>query len=124
MLPLSGDGSTLDRPLGDRAFFRFGAVHDDRLRRHITPNLHFANISGVVTDAVSRAPIANATVTFHQSGAPALTAKTDNEGRYSAAALSVGDVRIDASAVGYQTYSVTFTLSEGSNALNIQLHPN
>lgn len=89
-----------------------------------TSNLHFANITGVVTDAVSRAPIANATITFQQSGVPALTAKTDNEGRYSAAALSPGDVRIDASAAGYQTSSITFTLNEGSNTLNLQLRPN
>ena len=88
------------------------------------PNLHFANITGVVTNAVSGAPVANATITFTQSGVPPLTAKTDNEGRYSAAALTPGNVRIDATATSYQPFSTTIALNEGSNTLNIVLHPN
>ena len=88
------------------------------------PNLHFANITGVVTDAVSKAPIANATITFSQAGAPALNARTDNQGRYSAAALTPGNVRIDATAAGYQPFSISIALNEGSNSLNIALRPN
>ena len=87
------------------------------------PTHHFSSISGVVTDGVSGAPIAGATITLQQSGAPAVTAKSGPDGRYSAAALAPGSVRLDASAPGYQPFSISFGLNEGSNSFNIALRP-
>src|SRR5450432_1061843 len=88
------------------------------------PSQHFSSISGVVRDAVSGAPIAGATITLQQPGAAALTAKSGSDGRYSAAALTPGTVGVDASAPGYQSFSISFGLSEGPNSFDIALRPN
>jgi hypothetical protein len=78
-------------------------------------------ISGVVTNITTGAPIANATITLN-TGA---TATTDSTGTYSLIGLSSGTTyTVTASAAGYITGSIQVTTQLGTTtAGNIALSP-
>jgi PKD repeat protein len=78
-------------------------------------------ISGVVTNIATGAPIANATITLN-TGA---TATTDSTGTYSLIGLSSGTTyTVTASAAGYITGSIQVTTQLGTTAVgNIALSP-
>jgi len=78
-------------------------------------------VSGVVTNVTTGAPIANATITLN-TGA---TATTDSTGTYSLIGLSGGTTyTVTASAPGYITSSIQVTTQLGATAAgNIALSP-
>jgi len=85
------------------------------------PNLHFASLSGLVTDASTGAPVASASVTERQRDS--VTTLTTTDGRYFISGLDVGTFRIDVMKTGYQPFSTSATVKEGPNALDVRLQP-
>jgi len=73
-------------------------------------------------NAVTGAPIANASVTARQ-GSISITVQSDKDGAYSFPGLVPGDVRIDATATGYQPFAITVSLAAGMNTFGIRLQP-
>ena len=85
------------------------------------PDIHFANLAGLVTDASTGSPVLNASVTARQRDS--VTMLTTSDGRYIIGALDPGSVRVDVTKTGYQAFSTTKTLNEGSNTLDVQMRP-
>ncbi len=82
------------------------------------PSGSTGTISGTVTSALSGAALAGATV-----AAGTLQAPSDANGQYELTGVRTGSVVIGAGRPGFQPYSATITVQEGSNAHNIMLSP-
>lgn len=78
-----------------------------------------ANVSGRVTDLITRDPIQGASVTIGGVG----PATTDANGRFTLVEVPVGDQTIEVTATGYDPYSDTVTITPGMAGLQIQLAP-
>jgi hypothetical protein len=85
------------------------------------PVTDFGTVSGTVTNAVTSAPIAAASVDFRQ-GNTGVGLFTDNSGRYDII-VPVGDSRVTVSKSGFQTFTTTITVRIGANPLDVHLQP-
>lgn len=87
-----------------------------------TGSISFSDVHGIVTNAVSGAPVAGAHVTATQNSlTPQIDA--DAQGNYVIGLLDKGDVRITVTAAGYRTFTQTITLRDGPNTFNVRLTP-
>jgi hypothetical protein len=80
------------------------------------------NLSGVVTDAISGDPIADAGIEISGS-VTAREGSTSALGQYQFADLPAGDYEIFVFAGGYAPLDDNITIAEGSNTRNFQLTP-
>ena len=87
-----------------------------------SPETPHAGILGVVTNATSSAPIANAVVALRQNET-SVSVPTDENGRYNVGGFAPGDLRVDVSATGYQPFSATVRLATGLNMYDVRLRP-
>lgn len=71
-----------------------------------------ANVEGTITDAASRAPIADAQVTVEGTR---LQGVTNARGYYRIANIPAGTVTLQVRRIGYKTLSTAVTLAEGQN---------
>jgi hypothetical protein len=85
------------------------------------PDLHFASLAGLVTDAATGSPVANASVSERQRDS--VTTVTTTDGRYFISAIDVGSVRVDVTKTGYQPFSTSTSVKEGPNTLDVRLQP-
>ncbi|MEA2572241.1 MAG: CarboxypepD reg-like domain [Acidobacteriota bacterium] len=80
-----------------------------------------ATISGIVTNAVTGAPVAGALVAARIIRSEYNT-QTDATGHYTTFS-DTGTITVFVTASGYQTFSKAINVQDGGNTLNIQLQP-
>lgn len=78
-----------------------------------------ATLSGTVKDIDSQQLIAGATIAL--SSSPAVSVQTDSSGHYQISNLAAGSYTLTLSGTGYTAQTVTVSLSEGSNLLQLVL---
>ncbi|MBM3471776.1 MAG: hypothetical protein FJX75_00720 [Armatimonadetes bacterium] len=78
-----------------------------------------ANVSGRVTDLITRDPIEDASVTIGGVG----PATTDQDGHFALIEVPVGDQTIQVTATDYDPFSDTVTVTPGMSDLQVQLAP-
>lgn len=81
----------------------------------------FANMTGTVTNDVTHAPIAGATITVVSNQGLSASATSDANGNYVINDLVVGYYSITVTAQGYQTLNTGYALSEGTNNVPLEL---
>lgn len=83
------------------------------------------SITGLVTNAVSNAPIASATVTIESNGDVIATAVTDNQGSYVITGLAPGNYNIYVKAEDFQTaIQGVVVIANVAVTVNMSLQPN
>ena len=88
-----------------------------------SPPFNQAALTGNVSNAMTGAPVEKAEIAVTQSGQTIVTLTSSN-GNFSVfAGLLPGQIRVAASAKGYDSFSATTTLSTGSNRYDITLRP-
>lgn len=109
----------------DRLIDRFAATHPDfvagyRINAALeSPATRHTRIEGVITDAATGKPIANALVTMVGKNKEAVS---DNTGSYSIVGMHSGEYKITVSATGYTTVTTTVQVERSKTAtLNIAL---
>lgn len=81
----------------------------------------FANISGMVVDANTNAPIANATIYMESNQGLTATTTSASDGSYTISNLVASYYSIEVRAAGYQTLNTGYILAEGDNTLNLEM---
>ena len=81
----------------------------------------FANMTGTVTNDVTHAPIAGATITVVSNQGLSASATSDANGNYTINDLVAGYYSITVTANGYQTLNTGYALSEGTNNVPLEL---
>ncbi|MFH0701893.1 MAG: carboxypeptidase regulatory-like domain-containing protein [Candidatus Woesearchaeota archaeon] len=77
-----------------------------------------ATISGIVKDADGK-PLAKATISWGEQANQQVS--TDEAGAYITPELSIGEITLTASAIGYSSQAQNITLKKGPNAAHFQL---
>ncbi|MBV9717782.1 MAG: carboxypeptidase regulatory-like domain-containing protein [Candidatus Eremiobacteraeota bacterium] len=85
----------------------------------LPPASGFANVSGVIVDAATKAPIAGAVITVDT----VLTATTDAAGKFSIDKVPSGLADYAVSAKGYQTLTSSANVEPGKFELDLTLAP-
>ncbi len=86
----------------------------------LTPN----TLTGVVTDAITTLPVADATVQVTDSSNVVYTLTTDAAGRYGVTNLPTGPATVTASKTGYGSATANPTILPGANTQDLSLTAN
>jgi len=87
------------------------------------PAVPTGDLAGTVTDAVTSAPIAAATVTVTPT-VGVFSLRTDSQGRYAIFGIPASSIVFDVKAAGYRTVTEVVTIREGQNRKDVALQKN